>query len=173
MENPLSVTFIRDCETGIIGLLAPLVAAGFEVAALPETKDGLDAAVIKPRLWVTYRESTIDKEQDFLTGASNNLAQCEILHFDVVVLARGKRSDAGTYAVMNAARRVVLGQEPTAGATALMFTGQRLEEFETAGCWRYSFSVSTSTYIVADVNDEQTGAEITALIGKWLADAPK
>lgn len=172
-EKTLSETFIRDVENGLVALLAPLVDAGFEVGYLPEEKTGIDAAILpkKPRLWASYRESTVDKEMDYLTGVGNNLAQCEILHFDVVILARGRRTDTGTYLVMNAARSLLIGQEPAPGATALKFTGQRLEEFEEAGVWRYSVSFTTDTYIVADVLSEETGPAITALIGKWLQES--
>lgn len=169
MPSPLPAvdTLIQDIEDGIVALLAPLVAAGFEVAALPETKNGIDAATVAPKLWATYRESTTDADQPPLAGLGDNVAQREILHYDITVLARGRRNDRGTYAVMNAARRLLIGQVPAPGADRLMFTGQRIEEFEAAGTWRYSLSVSCTTILVADIQDDEAGAEIESLLLYW------
>lgn len=162
-----SETFILDVEDGIINLLAPLVNAGFKVGALPETKAGIDAAILGAQLWVQYRESTVDDENASLT-ALDVLACVEKLHYDVVIVSRGRRTDKGTYLVMSAARRLVFGQVPCEGANALAFTGARLEEFEEKGYWRYSFTVTTETVLVAAVSGED-GPLLQQVIFNYLA----
>lgn len=156
----ITAPLIEQAEAGIVRLLWPLSTAGLEVLTptqladvevLPENKAGIEDALVRPRVTVAYRQSTFGESKDapLFAGLGSAAAQEETVHIDILVRARGRKTDAGVYPVIHAVRGLLLGITPFPGARALVFTGQQLDDFEDRGGWRYMLSVSTSTVIVS------------------------
>lgn len=106
----------EDLEAAIVARLAPLAADfGIEVLALPENQAQYVKPFEKARVTVNWKMSQFNGGRygsQLPTKSVDHAVQQEDLEVEVVIQSRFLRGESGTYAIMEAIRRKLIGFQP-------------------------------------------------------------
>lgn len=151
----------EQIETAIVERLATLVAAGFDVVALPDNNAEAEKSILNGRVTVGYRASKYEPSK-----STSLIAQNEEVQIELIITAKTLRGAKGVHKINEYVRARLIGFKPL-GCGKITAVENVFNDFKD-GMWSYSFIVSTSNLSV-----EQPDEAAEVLITQILIDEIK
>lgn len=138
--NPADFDFYEAIEEAFKARLQPLADAGYIVETAPEDSAGFDVPFRHGRVRIVYRESEYDAIQDI-----GVVVQGEILTVEISIESRVRRGPNGVFALMQAARSLLLGWRPPGCHRKVWMGRQMFSGVDNRGAWEYMQEFKTAT----------------------------
>ncbi len=163
----------RSIENEVVTRLAPLVAAGYEVSAMPDNNS--ENILPKHKGVVTVQVGAVKFGEHHSTAEA--VVQEEEIFVEIILRAKGLRTTGGIYDLCELCRALLIGWEPS--NCRVPFRGIDFGGIDPAelkdGLWTYSLRIATSTMSVGfpEPEVETLITQITIDDSTTLAPAPE
>jgi len=137
---------IHELESDIVARLAPLVNAGIEVIASPDTEAAYKRPT-KPRVIVAFSGAMPAGAKDGLRAMGAIVQNFEVL-INVIVQTRNIRGTDGLYSVERVVRSLLIGYMPV-NCAKMTLQKMQVENYED-GTWNYVITFAAPTVFVED-----------------------
>jgi hypothetical protein len=154
----------QTTEASIVTRLAPMVVAGYAVAALPDVQaDFINP--IGPQVWVAYQKSKFDQTNDDPKHLSmGSTHQKEVLNFELTIQSKKLRGNNGVYKTLELVRLLLVGFRPTNCHKLYMVEVSPVQYEE--NLWTYKMLMACQSVVI-----EQPDTEEEVLITKLTLDS--